>query len=45
MERERIICFVDGFNIYHALDQLRQPQFKWLDLHCYSDDLPVQNLR
>jgi len=32
VERERIICFVDGFNMYHALDQLRQPQLKWLDL-------------
>lgn len=32
MERERIICFVDGFNIYHALDQLQQPHLKWLDL-------------
>lgn len=32
MEHERIICFVDGFNMYHALDQLRQPHLKWLDL-------------
>lgn len=32
VELERIICFVDGFNMYHALDQLRQPHLKWLDL-------------
>ncbi|HSX04286.1 MAG TPA: NYN domain-containing protein [Rhabdochlamydiaceae bacterium] len=32
MEIERIICFVDGFNMYHALKDLRQPHLKWLDL-------------
>jgi uncharacterized LabA/DUF88 family protein len=32
LEHERVICFVDGFNLYHALDQLRQPHLKWLDL-------------
>jgi hypothetical protein len=32
MEHERIICFVDGFNMYHALKELRQPHLKWLDL-------------
>ena len=32
MESERIVCFVDGFNMYHALKQLQQPHVKWLDL-------------
>ncbi len=32
MESERIVCFVDGFNMYHALKQLQQPRLKWLDL-------------
>lgn len=32
MESERIVCFVDGFNMYHALKQLQQPHLKWLDL-------------
>ncbi len=32
MEHERIICFVDGFNMYHALKELRKPHLKWLDL-------------
>ncbi len=32
MHRERIICFVDGFNMYHALSALNQPHLKWLDL-------------
>lgn len=29
---ERIICFVDGFNLYHALHSISQPHLKWLDL-------------
>lgn len=32
MKVERIICFVDGFNMYHALKDLRKPHLKWLDL-------------
>jgi uncharacterized LabA/DUF88 family protein len=32
MNHERIVCFVDGFNLYHALNNLRQPHLKWLDL-------------
>ena len=32
MEHERIICFVDGFNMYHALKDLGKPHLKWLDL-------------
>lgn len=32
MEYERIICFVDGFNMYHALKNLQLPHLKWLDL-------------
>lgn len=32
MERERITCFVDGFNLYHALHAIGKPYLKWLDL-------------
>jgi hypothetical protein len=32
MNRERVVCFVDGFNMYHALHAIRQPHLKWLDL-------------
>ena len=32
MRQERVICFVDGFNLYHALHSLNQPHLKWLDL-------------
>lgn len=32
MKYERVICFVDGFNLYHALDAIKQPHLKWLNL-------------
>jgi len=28
----RIISYVDGFNLYHAVDDLKRPGLKWLDL-------------
>lgn len=28
----RVSIFIDGFNLYHAIDDLNQPHFKWLDL-------------
>lgn len=30
--RLRAALYVDGFNLYHALDDLRQPHLKWLNL-------------
>lgn len=32
MQCERVISFIDGFNVYHAIDRLRRPEFKWLNL-------------
>lgn len=32
MNRERVVCFIDGFNMYHALHAIQQPHLKWLDL-------------
>ena len=31
-EIERIACFVDGFNLYHAVHDLGDPPLKWLDI-------------
>lgn len=28
----RIISYIDGFNLYHAIDDLKRPSLKWLDL-------------
>lgn len=29
----RVIAYVDGFNLYHALADLQKPHLKWVDLH------------
>ncbi len=28
----RVACYVDGFNLYHAIEDLRKPHLKWVDL-------------
>jgi hypothetical protein len=28
----RVIAYVDGFNLYHAIDDLKKPHLKWVDL-------------
>lgn len=30
--RTRVQCFVDGFNLYHAVAALKRPDLKWFDL-------------
>ena len=32
VEVERVVCFIDGFNLYHAIVRLGEPHLKWLDL-------------
>src|SRR5262249_41727666 len=29
---QRVICFVDGFNLYHAVNRLNAPYLKWVNL-------------
>jgi hypothetical protein len=36
MNQLRVISFIDGFNLYHAIDKLDQPHLKWLDLRSLS---------
>ncbi|WP_133170128.1 NYN domain-containing protein [Kumtagia ephedrae] len=31
-ERTRVACFIDGFNLYHAISRLGRPHLKWVDL-------------
>lgn len=42
----RTIVYVDGFNLYHAIDDLRENHLKWLDLWALSERLlqPGQTL-
>lgn len=35
----RVIVYVDGFNLYHAIDDLKRPHLKWLDLRALAESL------
>jgi hypothetical protein len=35
----RVGCYVDGFNLYHAVDDLKKPHLKWLDLRALAESL------
>ena len=35
----RVIVYVDGFNLYHAIDRLNEPSLKWLDLRSVAEGL------
>jgi hypothetical protein len=35
----RVACYVDGFNLYHAIDDLQKPHLKWLDLRALGQSL------
>ena len=32
MKRDRVIAFIDGFNLYHAIARLKRPHLNWIDL-------------
>ena len=34
---ERVYAFIDGFNLYHAIDELNCPHLKWLDLWALAE--------
>jgi len=36
MPQQRVICFIDGFNLYHAIDKLNMPYLKWINLKCLA---------
>jgi hypothetical protein len=42
----RVACYIDGFNLYHAIDDLRKPHLKWLDVCDLAESLcrPGENL-
>lgn len=33
----RVACYIDGFNMYHALEALDKPRLKWLNLKKLSE--------
>ena len=36
---KRTFVYVDGFNLFHALDELGRPHLQWLDLRALSESL------
>ena len=36
------IFYIDGFNLYHALHDMRQPKLKWLSLRAVAEKLIPQ---
>ena len=36
MHRQRVSCFVDGLNLYHATSFLKRPELQWVDLRSLS---------
>ena len=42
----KVISYVDGLNLYHAIDDLNRPHLKWVDLWALSQSLlrPGQQL-
>lgn len=39
----RAACYVDGFNLYHAIDNLDKPHLKWVDLWALAESLIYPN--
>ena len=43
MQPKRAIAYIDGFNLYHAIDDLRRPHLKWVNLWQLCADLLRKN--
>lgn len=35
----KLAVYIDGFNLYHAIDDLNKPRLKWLNLHALGKSL------
>ena len=35
----RVACYVDGFNLYHAVNDLNRPHLKWLDIRALAQSI------
>lgn len=36
---DRVACYVDGFNLYHAIHELEKPHLKWLNIYALAESL------
>ncbi len=41
----KVACYVDGFNLYHAIHDLGRPHLKWLNLRSLAESLLYPNER
>jgi uncharacterized LabA/DUF88 family protein len=41
-----VACYIDGFNLYHSIDDLRKPYLKWVNLWALAESFvrPGENL-
>lgn len=39
----RVICYVDGFNLYHAINDLEKPHLKWVNLSSLAASICRKN--
>ena len=39
MKTRKTIAYIDGFNLYHAIDELGRPELKWVNLSSLSESL------
>lgn len=35
----KVACYIDGFNLYHSIDDLNKPHLKWVNLSSLSQSL------
>src|SRR5829696_9188995 len=33
----KVACYIDGFNLYHSIDELRKPHLKWVNLWALAE--------
>lgn len=38
-EKKRVIAYIDGFNVYHSLRELKNPALKWLNLWSLTESI------
>jgi len=36
MIRDRVVCFIDGLNLFHAISRVRIPHLQWIDLRALT---------
>jgi len=41
----KVVCYIDGFNLYHGIDDLKKPHLKWVNLYDLANSLIYPNER